>query len=244
MKIIGVIPARYRSSRFEGKPLALICGKPMIIHVAEQVQKAVGKESTYVATDDHRIIQLVESHGYKCVMTSESCLTGTDRLWEVAQKVQADIYVNIQGDEPMISPLDIERIINEKKRNMESVVNGMLPLSGDEDPGDINIPKVLVNKDDRLIYMSRLPIPGLKDDKKRIDRSSFLKQVCIYGFSYCQLKAFGTNGGKADYEDYEDIEILRFMDLSVPIKMVMMAKSTIAVDRPEDVVKVEKALQG
>ena len=241
MKIIGVIPARYNSSRFEGKPLALINAKPMIIHVAEQVEKALGRENTYIATDDYRISELAESYGYNSVMTSELCLTGTDRLWEFAKKVKADIYINVQGDEPMVSPIDIKSIINEKKKNMDYVINGMLPLSKSESAHDINIPKVLVNKDNNLIYMSRLPIPGSKDLRNK-SNPIFLKQVCIYAFSYDQLKVFGTNSEKAEYEYFEDIEILRFLDFNIPIKMVMMKKETIAVDNPKDIERVEKAL--
>lgn len=242
MKVIGVIPARYKSSRFEGKPLALINCKPMIIHVAEQVEKALGKENTYIATDNHKISELVESYGYICVMTSELCLTGTDRLWEFAKKVKADIYINVQGDEPMVSPIDIKSIIDEKKRNMNYVINGMLPLSESESAHDINIPKVLVNKENKLIYMSRLPIPGIKDMQNKKD-PIFLKQVCIYAFSFNELEIFGTNNKKTEYEYFEDIEILRFMNFNIPIKMVMMSKETIAVDNPQDIDKVEKALK-
>ena len=240
MKIIGVIPARYKSSRFPGKPLALINAKPMIIHVAEKVEEALGKENTYVATDDAKIAQIVTSFGYKAIMTSNLCKTGTDRLWDFAQKIQADIYVNIQGDEPMVSPLDIKKVVEEKKKNSKYIINGMLPLSKEENPDDVNIPKVLVNKNNMLIYMSRLAIPGKKDINK--ENPTFLKQVCIYAFNYDELKTYGINNTKAVHEYYEDIEILRFFDFEIPIKMVMMDKDTIAVDNPEDIARVEKEL--
>ncbi|MEI7504252.1 MAG: 3-deoxy-manno-octulosonate cytidylyltransferase, partial [Paludibacter sp.] len=106
MKAVGIIPARYKSSRFEGKPLALILGKPMIIYVCEIVAEALGIENTYVATDDIRIFDCVTNLGFKAVMTPDNCLTGTDRLYEAAKLIKADIYLNIQGDEPMLNPKD------------------------------------------------------------------------------------------------------------------------------------------
>ena len=242
MKIVGVVPARYKSSRFEGKPLALIYGKPMIIHVLEKVEKALGKENTFVATDDKKIANVVSSFGYKTIMTSETCKTGTDRVWEFAQQVEADIYINVQGDEPMVSPCDILKIVREKKKNINSVINGMIPLSKSEKAQNINIPKVLVNKSNELIYMSRLAIPGLKNSIN-IKKPKYMKQVCIYAFTFNELKVFWENVDKAEFEFFEDIEILRFLDFNIPIKMVLMDKETIAVDNPEDIRKVENALK-
>ncbi|MCB9262667.1 MAG: 3-deoxy-manno-octulosonate cytidylyltransferase [Flavobacteriales bacterium] len=240
MKCIGVIPARYESSRFPGKPIVLIAGKALIIHVAEKVEAALGKENTYVATDDNRIKELVESHGYQVVMTHSNHLTGTDRLWEVAQKIPADVYVNVQGDEPMVDPNDILKILNIKKENPGCVVNGMGNLLADEDPANVNIPKVLVNKHNDLIYMSRLAVPGIKSEKTGTPQ--YKKQICIYAFNRHELEAFGNCTQKAEYEKFEDIEILRFFDLGIPIKMVELQKASLAVDIPEDVAKVEAAL--
>ena len=239
MKVIGIIPARYKSSRFPGKPLALILNKPMIIWVCEIVEKALGKENTYVATDDDRIEEVVTQHGYKVVMTSENCLTGTDRLWEVAQKIEADIYVNIQGDEPMLDPDEILKIIEVKKQYPAFIVNGMTKILDNEDPSNVNLPKVLVNNKNELIYMSRLPIPGIKSKGTPI----YYKQVCIYAFTYDELKAYGTCNEKAVYEKFEDIEILRFFDLDKKIKMVETKASSLAVDVLEDIVAVESAIQ-
>lgn len=241
MEVVGVIPARYKSSRFPGKPLVELLGKPMIIHVAEKVAAALGKSATYIATDDLRIKRIVEEGGYKAVMTSEHCLTGTDRLWDFAQQIKADIYVNIQGDEPLIAPEDILRIVEEKKHNFDYVINGMAELSENEDPSNINIPKVLTNRHDNLLYMSRLPIPGIKD--LQIGKPIYWKQVCIYAFSYSDLKLFGECAEKAAYEKYEDIEILRFFDLGIPVKMVKTRVASLAVDTPEDVLNVENALR-
>lgn len=241
MRIVGVIPARYKSSRFPGKPLISLNGVPMIIRVARIVEKAFGKSHTYVATDDNRIKDIVESYGFKAIMTSENCLTGTDRVYDFSKKIDADIYVNIQGDEPLLDYNDILRIADFKKNNYDHVINGMCEISNDEDPNNINIPKVLVDCNNKLIYMSRLAIPGVKDFRMSNDRI-FHKQVCIYAFNKFELETFGKTSKKTIYENFEDIEILRFFDLNIPIKMVQTTGSSLAVDVIEDVAKVEQAL--
>lgn len=238
MKILGIIPARYKSSRFPGKPLTKILNKPMIIWVCEIVEEALGKENTIVATDDELIKDTVIQYGYNVIMTSSSCLTGTDRLWEVAQKIKADIYVNIQGDEPTLDPREILRIIKVKNEFPEYVINGMTRITPEEDPKSVNIPKVLTNINNDLIYMSRLPIPGTKE----LVLPNYYKQVCIYAFNYNELKAFGTCDEKAYFEKYEDIEILRFFDLGIKIKMVETKSNSLAVDIPEDIKAVEENL--
>ncbi|MEX0312829.1 MAG: 3-deoxy-manno-octulosonate cytidylyltransferase [Allomuricauda sp.] len=240
MKIIGVIPARYKSSRFPGKPLVEVAGVPLVIRVSRIVEKALGKENTYVATDDERIRKLVSSYGFNTVMTSEKCLTGTDRVYELARQVEADIYVNVQGDEPMIDFKDILKIAKLKENNFDHVINGMTFIEPNEDPHSTNIPKVLVNRNNDLIYMSRLAIPGQKASDLR--PAKYRKQVCIYGFSFKDLESFGEMKEKAAYEDFEDIEILRFFDLGIPIKMVQTSGSSMAVDVPEDVIKVEREI--
>jgi 3-deoxy-manno-octulosonate cytidylyltransferase (CMP-KDO synthetase) len=241
MKIVGVIPARYKSTRLPGKPLIRLNGIPMVIRVAKIVEKAVGKENTYVATDDTHIKNVVEEYGFKAIMTSENCLTGTDRVYDFSKQIEADIYVNVQGDEPLLDYGDILKIVEVKKKNYNYVVNGMYPISSDEDPKSINIPKVIVNKNNDLIYMSRLPIPGVKSAQYKISQT-FKKQVCIYAFNKYELKAFGEMKSKAEVEKFEDIEILRFFDLGIKVKMVLTGNSSLAVDVIEDVKKVENAL--
>lgn len=237
MKIAVIIPARFKSSRFPGKPLADISGKPMVIHVAEKADLAIGRENVWVATEDQRIFDVVTSYGFQAVMTTDFPLTGTDRLFEASQQIKADIYLNIQGDEPVLNPTDIRRILDEKIKNMDYVINGMAVLSDSENPDDINIPKVVINKNSELLYMSRLAVPGIKDKKSGMP--IYRKQVCIYAFSPDQLSAFGNSMGKAEYEKFEDIEILRFFDLGIKIKMVETSGFSLAVDNPEDIQKVE-----
>jgi len=241
MKIVGVIPARYQSSRFPGKPLLDLNGTPMIVRVANIVEKALGKKNTYIATDDKRIMDTVESYGFKAIMTSTDCITGTDRVYDFSKQIKADIYVNIQGDEPLLNYKEIQKIIVLKKKNIDYVINGMCSLGPEEDPHNINIPKVLVNKSNQLIYISRLAIPGFKNSHK-ISSIKYKKQVCIYAFTEKELNAYGNEIQKSAYENVEDIEILRFFDLSIPIKMMETSSQSMAIDVPEDVVKVESEL--
>lgn len=241
MKTAVIIPARMKSTRFPGKPLAPILGKPMILYVAELSAKAVGIENTYIATDDQLIADLVESHGFQSVLTSESCLTGTDRLAEAVEQIEADIFINVQGDEPMLNPESINAIIEIKLKQPESIINGMGKLAKDEDPNDVDIPKVIVNENNDLVYMSRSAIPGYKSESKK--PKHWYKQICIYAFNKEQLRSFQKFGRKSTLESHEDIEILRFLEMGYPISMVEIDHPSLAVDRPEDVAIVEDALR-
>lgn len=240
MNAIVVIPARYSSSRYPGKPLVNLLNKPMIIWVAELSERAVGKENVYIATDDERIKNVVESFGFQVIMTSTNCLTGTDRLAEVALQIDADIYINVQGDEPLVKEKDILQAIQLKTQYMNEIVNGFCWLSAEEDANNVNIPKVITNEKNQLIYMSRLPIPGFKELKNA--PKNYKKQVCIYAFTKEELISFKNFGRKSNLEFSEDIEILRFLDLNKSIRMFETQTGSLAVDTPEDVILVEKAL--
>lgn len=241
MKVIIVIPARYKSFRFPGKPLVNILGKPLIQWVSELSAKAVGIENVYIATDDDRIALTVIELGYQVVMTSENCLTGTDRLAEVAKKVDADIYINVQGDEPLVNPEDILKIIEAKKSYPNEVINGYAVIEKDEDPDSVNIPKVIFTEDKHLVYMSRKALPGFKDKKNA--PTEYYKQVCIYAFSRQELLEYGSYGRKSILEESEDIEIIRFLEWGQIIRLVKTRPGSLAVDVPVDVINVEKALR-
>lgn len=241
MRTVVMIPARYASSRYPGKPLIELCGKPMILWVAELAARAVSPGNVYVATDDERIASVVTGAGYGVVMTSSSCWTGTDRLAEAAEQVEADIYINVQGDEPLASPDDIIKIAEYKRQNMAVVVNGFSYISEQEDPHSVNIPKVITNEKNQLVYMSRVALPGFKDNK--CAPATYKKQVCIYAFTRDELRAFVAFGRKSELEHSEDIEILRFFELGKDVHMVETQPGSLAVDVPEDVAKVEAALR-
>jgi 3-deoxy-manno-octulosonate cytidylyltransferase (CMP-KDO synthetase) len=241
MRVIIVIPARYRSSRFLGKPLVKLLGKPMIIWVAELSTKVVGKENVYIATDDSKIQKTVIQMGYNVVMTSENCLTGTDRLAEVAKKIEADIYINVQGDEPLVDPKDIQKVIDLKKQYPNDVINGYTKMEKDENPQSLNKPKIIFTEDKRMVYISRQPLPGFKDPKHT--STVYYKQVCIYAFNREELLAFGNFGRKSKLEESEDIEIIRFLEWGKKIRLVETQSGSLAVDEPKDVEKVVKILK-
>lgn len=241
MRSCVIIPARYASNRFPGKPLVPLLGKPMILWVAELSACAVGVENVYVATEDQKIKEVVEDAGYRSVLTSDHALTGTDRVAEAAEKIVADIYLNVQGDEPLLNPNDIQKIRDEKIINSDAVVNGFCFLSPEEDPDNINLPKVITTEHGRLVYMSRKALPGFKERKNA--PSNYRKQVCIYAFNRNELQQFYRYGRKSVLEQTEDIEILRFLEFGKGVIMVETTGGSLAVDVPEDVPKVESALR-
>ncbi len=235
-----IIPARFKSSRFPGKPLAKILGKEMIIRVAKICQKAVGKKNVFIATDNFKIKKVCSNFNLNVLMTNPNCTTGTDRVFLASQKIKATTIINVQGDEPMIKINDILKVLKSKKKNPNCVICGYSSISRRE-AENIYIPKVVINKNNQLIYMSRSLIPGAK--KNSIKRN-FFKQVCIYAFNKQELKKFYNFKKRySKNEMAEDIEILRFLELNIPIKMVKVSGSSIAVDIKSDIKKVEKKLK-
>lgn len=242
MRAVIVIPARMKSTRFPAKPLVPLMGKPMVLHVAALSAECLGRENTYVATDSLQIKDVVEAAGFQAVMTSEEALTGTDRVAEAAESIDADIFINVQGDEPLVWPSDINRVLEAKEQSLGVVTNGVVRMSNEEDPLSANIPKVAMREDGYLVYMSRLPIPGVKDEKNK-PFLGYYKQICIYAFTFEELKAFRGYERRGELEFYEDIEILRFFELGIPIKMVELEGASLAVDVPADVALVEEQLR-
>ena len=225
-----VIPARHQSSRFPGKPLADLCGKSLISHVWDKCARAVGSDKVLIATDDERIQSHCLDQGMQVVMTSSKCLTGTDRVCEVARKVKRKIYINVQGDEPLIDPTDILKILNTARRYEGEIINGMCPIEDEQDFISPNVPKVISTLDGRLLYMSRAPVPtGKKHEFK-----GAMRQVCIYAFPRNAILEFGRQKVKTRLEAIEDIEILRFLELGNDVRMVEVKGSPVAVDTPED----------
>lgn len=241
MRAVIIIPARFKSSRFPGKPLTPLLGKPMILWVAELCAKALSKQDVYIATEDQRIVDVVEEAGFNSIMTSDKALTGTDRLAEAATQIEADIYLNVQGDEPLLDPKDILKVLDFKKQYPAEIINGYCPIGVSENPHSVNIPKVIFTEEYRLVYMSRLALPGFKS--KENHPATYYKQVCIYGFSREDLLRYGQFGRKSNLEQSEDIEILRFLEWGTPIRMVETQAGSLAVDTPEDVPAVEYALK-
>ena len=170
-------------------------------------------------------------------MTPE-CLTGSDRVYQASLILEADVFINVQGDEPLISPEDIKSVINASEMHQNSIINAMCPITNDVDFRSSAIPKVAVNMKNDLLYMSRAPIPLTK--KKTMIKA--YKQVCIYAFPVKALEKFATQKTKTPFESIEDIEILRFLEMGLSVKMIEVNNTSIAVDYPEDVKRVENEL--
>ena len=242
MKTLIVIPARYKSKRLPGKPIRKIFKKELILWVLEACKKLITNETKLVvATDNKKILSTVKENNYKAIMTSTNCLTGTDRVAEVSKKINSRIYVNVQGDEPLINFKDVKKIILAKKKFKNHVICGFSTLNSDEDVNNKNIPKVVLNKKNELLYISRSAIPSSKEKSKK--KIKYLKQVCIYAFSKKELSIFQKIKKKNRLEKYEDIEILRFLELGKKIKMVRLNTKTYAVDVLSDIKKVEKIIK-
>ena len=233
-----IIPARFGSSRYRGKPLVKILGREMVIRVADICSK-IKNVKVFIATDSKKIANVVNKNGYNYIFTSSSCLTGTDRVAEASYKIKSKIFVNVQGDEPTINPKDIKKIIEAKKKFPNHVICGYDKVHDFENPSSINLPKVVVNSKGELIYISRALVPGAKKTNQKIQ---YHKQVCIYAFNKRQLKKFYSRRKKSETESIEDIEILRFFDLNEKIKMIKLNSNSIAVDEIADVKRAEKLL--
>jgi 3-deoxy-manno-octulosonate cytidylyltransferase (CMP-KDO synthetase) len=236
MNYAVIIPARYQSSRYPGKPLIDLDGKSMICRVWERCAEGVGKERVYIATDDDRIAEHCSAFTHNIVKTSDRCLTGTDRVAEAARALKLDCAINVQGDEPLIEPGDVLLIRDTFDSGSWDVVNAMCPLLSEEEYRSGTIPKVVATPAGKLLYMSRSGIPGNKSGTF----GGGWKQVCIYAFSRRALEDFSAQSCKTPLEEQEDIEILRFLELGYEVQMVKVSKGSIAIDTPED---REKALR-
>lgn len=238
LEYVVVIPVRLASTRLPEKPLIEIKGVSILRRTYLQCAKAVPESHIFVATDAIKIKQHCDAHGMQVVLTSAECLTGTDRVAEFAEQISADIYINVQGDEPLMSPQDIKDVIAAAQEYPGEIINGVAPILDEEQYRSKTIPKVVCRPDGRLLYMSRAAIPGNK-------RNAFLKswrQVCVYAFTQKALQGFKALGQKTELEKLEDIEILRFLELGYEVRMISLSGESIPVDTPEDIQKVENKL--
>ncbi|PPZ90580.1 3-deoxy-manno-octulosonate cytidylyltransferase [Cloacibacterium normanense] len=229
-----VIPARLASTRLPNKPLVDILGKSLIERTYNQVIQAIDPNKVYVLTDDEIIINHCKERGIQVVLTSKNCLTGTDRVAEFAEMTNFDYYINVQGDEPLMNPNNIEIIIEQVENSDGEILNGYAEIDLEEDFRSLTIPKVVFRPDGRLLYMSRSAIPGNKNG----EFTKAFKQVCVYAFPKKALIDFYKCNSKTFLENIEDIEILRFLELGYEVRMLKLSKDSIAVDVPEDIEKV------
>jgi 3-deoxy-manno-octulosonate cytidylyltransferase (CMP-KDO synthetase) len=244
MKIIGIVPARYASTRFPGKPLALIAGKPLIQHVVEQCQKASSLNEVIVATDDTRIWEVAQNF-CRVEMTSPDHPSGTDRLAEVAGNCACDAIMNIQGDEPLIDPAVIDAVAKALADNEMSTA--ATRIQAEEEYENANVVKVVVNAAGRALYFSRRTIPYLRDAANRsaaeqLAAFPFLKHIGIYGYrreTLLRLVKFPVS----PLEQAEKLEQLRALENGIVIAVARVDYDSIGVDVPGDVARVEKILR-
>ncbi len=239
MKIHLIIPARYKSTRFPGKPLTDIGGKAMLRRVFEQCAQAFPEKDIYVATEDERIMTYCRDHGMQAVLTTDDCLTGTDRVAEAAEILDSDVCINVQGDEPLFNPDDIRLLVEKVRQEPGRVYAGYCPIDDEEMYRSLSVPKMVMGLNEQLLYTSRHPIPGNKAGAFRMA----WRQVCAYAFHREALRMYRSCTAKTPLEQEEDLELLRFLEMGYPVQLVQMSRESIAVDHPEDVEKVLEKLK-
>ncbi len=244
MSFIAIIPARYASTRFPGKPLAVIEGKTMIQRVFEQASKSF--EHVYVATDDKRIAENVESFGGKFVMTSKKHKSGTDRCAEAVDMIQDktnikfDVVVNVQGDEPFVQPEQFEQIKRPFKLKRTQIATLAKPINNMDDIFNINKPKIVLNQKSEAIYFSRSPIPYFrgKKENKWIHNHLYYKHIGLYAYRYDILKEIALLK-LTPLEIAESLEQLRWIENGYKIKVEFTEHETVSIDTKKDLLKLQ-----
>ena len=239
MKVIGVIPARMGSSRFPGKPLAKICGRPMTEHVYRRSALSKTLDDLYVATCDTEIFDSVEKFGGKAVMTDTCHERCTDRVGEAIQNIPCDIVVIIQGDEPLVTPEMIDEAVAPMMADPAiQCINLMADIDSDEDFNDPNEVKVVVDRKGDALYFSREPIPSVKKGERDFPR---YKQVCIMPFSRKFLFTY-MSLPPTPLEKIESVDMLRILEHGFKVRMIRTAAKTCSVDTMEDLHYVEQVM--
>ena len=231
------------STRFPGKPMADILGTPMVIRVCQRAELSTHRENIWVATDSKDLKDVVERFGYKALLTSGDCPTGTDRVADAMRMLGLQFAINVQGDEPIVSPHVIERVAQNLLQHPGSVWNAYGVVDDDEDSGSKSLPKVVLSRSNRILYISRADIPSSKYDL-RPEGVRANKQVCVYGFHIKNLDQFGMNATKSPLEQTEDIELIRFLENDIDVRAVFSDEPSISVDWEEDIKRVENHLRG
>ena len=239
MKVIGVIPARYGSKRLPGKPLALIDGKPMIQWVYEKASKSNALDRVIIATDDVRIMRTVWKFGGEAMLTSKKAKSGTDRVAEVTKKMTADVIVNIQGDEPLISPKTIDAVVAPFKKDKRLLMStAAVPITGEEEAASPNNVKVVIDRYGNALYFSRSAIPFYRN--ARGARRYYLHSG-IYAYRRSFLLRFAKLK-QMPLEQDECLEQLRALEHGIRIRVVLVKHKSVGVDTREDLLKVEKII--
>lgn len=232
---IGIIPARYASTRFPGKPLAMIYDKPMIQHVFERAKES-SLDQVIVATDDLRIEEAVKQFGGNVMLSSPNHPSGTDRCGEIASKLQLkenDVVINIQGDEPFIQKQEINTLLQLFDNECVEIATLVKPIDRPEEIEDPNKVKVVVSKQNRALYFSRYPIPYIRGDEKNV----FYKHIGIYAYRYKTLQKI-IQLPTSKLENCEKLEQLRWLENDFSIYTALCYHESVAIDTPEDLLKI------
>jgi 3-deoxy-manno-octulosonate cytidylyltransferase (CMP-KDO synthetase) len=238
LKSIAIIPARFESTRFPGKPLVTIAHKTMIQHVYERSLQAKNVAEVIVATDDARILQAVQAFGGQACMTSPLHRSGTDRVAEVAASSDADVIVNVQGDEPLIDPEALNAVVEPFQSDPSLMISTLSVEGTDGELDNPNVVKVVVDHDGFALYFSRSPIPFFRDPSPTDgDNRRFLKHVGLYAYRRTFLARLATLR-ESYLEKAEALEQLRFLENGYRIKVVNSTYQSLAVDTPEDLERV------
>ena len=252
MKTYGIIPSRFGSSRFPGKPLAMLAGKPLVAWVVEAVKKAKSLDEVFVATDDERIVKAVEEYGGVAVMTPSELPSGTDRIACAADRAlrsrgeggfgDDDILVNIQGDEPLIDPKLIDELVAKLKDGKGfEMATAVTPIKSAADYMAKTVVKVVLDRDDGALYFSRAPIPCDRDHEPDLSSGLYVRHLGIYAYRGGFLKRYIAEPPCA-LEKTEKLEQLRALWMGAKIAVVKTADEGVGVDTPEDAKRVEKIL--
>jgi 3-deoxy-manno-octulosonate cytidylyltransferase (CMP-KDO synthetase) len=241
-KVVVVIPARYASTRLPGKPLVSLAGKAMVQRVYERAKLAQTVHRVLVATDDQRILDAVQGFGGEARMTRTDHRTGTERIAEVAAREQGDIFVNVQGDEPLIDPAAIDiavgALLEEPPAQISTVATLIRHAADIMDP---NVVKTVVDFDGNALYFSRAPIPWIRDTQQKV-HVNYWKHLGLYVFQRDALLEYPTLP-HGELEKVEQLEQLRWLENGCRIRVAEVAHDAVSVDVPEDIARVEKLLQ-
>lgn len=244
MKVLGVIPSRYQSTRFPGKPLADIMGKSMISRVYERASEAGSIDELIVATDDERIANHVRSFGGKVMMTSENHTNGTSRCLEVLETISRDekafdIVVNIQGDEPFIQPEQIDQLVSLFSDGTTEIASLVSKITSEKDLFDPNVVKVVMNPHGNALYFSRQTIPFLRgiDQQIWLGKGSFYQHIGIYAYKSTILKKINALD-PTPLEESEKLEQLRWLENNLVIRLGITDYKGVGIDTPEDITKL------
>jgi 3-deoxy-manno-octulosonate cytidylyltransferase (CMP-KDO synthetase) len=241
-KVVAVIPSRFASTRLPGKPLVTLGGKPMVQHVYERAKKAQTVHKVLVATDDQRIFDAVVAFGGEARMTRSDHRTGTERIAEVAAHEEGDIFINVQGDEPLIDPVSIDTavaaLLEEPPAQIATVA---APIRHANDIMDPNVVKTVLDFDENALYFSRAPIPWVRGAPQKI-HVKYWKHLGLYAFQRDALLEYPTLP-QGELEKIEQLEQLRWLENGWRIRVAEVARDAVSVDVPEDISRVEKLLK-